>query len=120
MEIILKFEFLFLVMKKLKIIQRTNWENKFYLKIFANLDSMKTIKLISKEFGDDYFSDNQGIPKKLSDYEKWKDLWIPIIGKKVSCDIICGDRAIHLIFYKFPSFDFVNKVLDKYFEWEKE
>jgi len=106
-------------MKKLIIKTRTNWEKKFYLKVKATDDSIKIIKKIFKDFGDDYFIDMQGQIKGLT-YEKWKDQWIPLITKKVSADIICGCKFIHFIFYNLKNFDYVNKIIDKYMEWENE
>lgn len=108
-----------LYMHKLKIAGRTNWENRFYIKIHAEEKSIKIIKKIVDEIGDHYFLDNQTIPKSLSKYEKWKDRWIPVITKDIGVDIICGDRLIHMLFYKFPNFKFVNNILDKYCEWSQ-
>ena len=104
-------------MDKITIAGRTNWENKFYIKFKATNKSMKVIKKFVEEIGDDFFIDNLTIPKSLSNYEKWKDRWIPIVTKDIGIDIICGDKFIHMIFYKFPNFKFVNKILDKYCNW---
>jgi|TARA_Y100000034_G_scaffold80291_1_gene96342 hypothetical protein len=106
-------------MEKLIVAGRTNWENKFYVKIRAEEKSIKIIKKIVEEMGDEYFIDNHTIPKSLSNYGKWKDQWIPVVTKDIEMDIICGDKIIHMIFYKFPSFEFINKILDKFFEWEQ-
>ena len=105
---------------KLIILGRTNWEKKFYIKFKADDNSMRIIKKIGQDFGDEFFIDNQGIPKSLSNYNKWKDEWIPIVTKNVGIDIICGDKMIHMIFYKFPSFEYANKILDKYCKWTEE
>lgn len=104
-------------MIKLTIEGRTNWENKFYIKFKAEDKSMMVVKKIIEEIGDDYFIDNQAIPKTFSKYEKWKDKWIPIVTKEIGIDIICGDKMIHMIFFKFPNFEFVNNILDKYCNW---
>lgn len=104
-------------MDKLIIAGRTNWENKFYIKFKATDTSMKVIKKFVKEIGDEFFVDDQTSPKSLSKYEKWKDQWIPIVTKDLGIDIICGDKMIHMIFYKFPNFEFVNNILDKYCDW---
>lgn len=96
---------------------RTNWENKFYIKLKATNNSMKVIKKFVGEIGDDFFTDNQTLPKSFSEYKKWKDQWIPVVTNEIGIDIICGDKIIHMIFYKFPSFEFVNNLLDKYCDW---
>lgn len=105
------------MMEKLIIAGRTNWENKVYVKIEAQKDSMKVIKKILNEMGDEFFVDNQTIPKSLSNYEKWKDQWISVVTKEFEIDIICGDKFIHIIIYKFPNFDAINKIFDKYCDW---
>ena len=33
--------------------------------------------------------------------------------------IICGKNYVHLLFNKVPSFNAVNKIIDKYCEWAK-
>ena len=100
--------------KKIIIAGRTNWEKGFYVKFEAEEKSMKIIKKIVEELGSEYFIDNQVIPKTFSKYEKWKDKWIPIYGKGLDIDIICGNKIIHMIVHKCPSFEFINNVLDKY------
>lgn len=106
-------------MDKIIIAGRTNWENKIYIKFKAKEKAMKVIKKIVEEIGDEFFVDNQTIPRSLSNYEKWKDQWIPVVTKDFEIDIICGDKFIHMIFYKFPSFESVNNILDKYCDWAK-
>ncbi|MBU2503919.1 MAG: hypothetical protein KJ879_02605 [Nanoarchaeota archaeon] len=103
-------------MKKLTIVGKTNSENKFYIKARAEEKSIEVIKKIIKELGSEYFVDNQIIPK-TNNYQSWKDRWIPFNTNKIEADIICGNKFIHIIFYKFPNFEFVNKVLDKYCVW---
>jgi hypothetical protein len=104
-------------MDKLVIAGRTNWEGGFYIKFKAVEKSMKVIKKIVEKMDDEFFVDNQAIPKTLSKYDKWKDQWIPISTKKFGAEIVCGDKMIHIIFYKFPSYESVNKILDKYCIW---
>ncbi len=107
-------------MEKLVIIGRTNWGRGFYIKFEAEEKSMKAIKKIVDGLGSEFFIDNQTIPRTLSNYEKWKDKWIPIYNSKnknLDIDIICGDKVIHMIVHKCPSYEFVNKILDKYCEW---
>ena len=102
---------------KIIIEGRTNWEGGFYVKFEAEEKSMKIIKKIVEELGSEYFVDNQTIPKTFSNYGKWKDKWIPVYNSKnkdLDIDIICGDKIIHMICHKCPSFAFINKVLDKY------
>ena len=102
---------------KLIIAGRTNWERGFYVKFEAEEKSMKIIKKIVEELGSEYFVDNQTIPRTFGKYEKWKDKWIPVYSsenKNLDIDIICGDKIIHMIVQKCPSFEFINKVLDKY------
>lgn len=105
---------------KLIIDGRTNWAKGFYIKFEAKEKSMKMIKKIVEELGSEYFVDNQTVPKTFSKYEKWKDKWIPVYSpksKNLDIDIICGDKIIHMIVHKCPSFEFINKILDKYCEW---
>ena len=107
-------------MEKLIIEGRTNWKKGFYIKFEAQEKSMKIIKKIVKELGSEYFEDNQTIPKTFSKYKKWKDKWIPVYSSKnknLDIDIVCGDKIIHFIVHKCPSYDFINKILDKYCEW---
>lgn len=106
-------------MNKLTIAGRANWENGFYVKFKAEEKSMKIIKKIVEDFGSEYFVDNQVIPRTFSNYAKWKDQWIPVYtqNKDLDIDIICGDKIIHMIVHKCPSFEFVNDILDKYCDW---
>jgi len=104
-------------MEKLTIAGRTNQKKKIYIKFKAENKSMKIINKILQDFDSDYFIDNHVIPRTLSDYSKWKDEWIPVYNKNLEIDIICGDKIIHMIIYKCPSFEFVNKILDKYCDW---
>lgn len=107
-------------MKKLTILRRTNWEKKFYIALRADTNIMNVIKEMAKEMGDDdYFIDNQANPNSLLNYEKWKDNWIPLVTNNLGVDIVCGDKIVHLIFYRFPSFKHVNNILDKYCSWEQ-
>ena len=104
-------------MDKLIICGRTNWEDKFYIKVKAAENSMEVLKKFIGEIGDDFFIDNQSIQNALSKYNDWKDNWIPVVTKDIGIDIICGDKYIHMIFYKFPDFQFIDKILLKYFDW---
>jgi len=107
-------------MERLIIAGRTNWKKGFYIKFKAKEKSMKVIKKIVGEMGSDYFVDNQAIPKTFSKYERWKDQWIPVYSskhKELDIDIICGDKIIHMIIHKYPSLEFINKILDKYCDW---
>jgi len=105
--------------EKLIIAGRTNWARRFYIKFKASEKSMLTIKKISQDLGSDYFVDNQVIPGTFGKYEKWKDTWIPIFDRKgkIEVDVICGEEYIHMIIQKAPSFEFINKILDKYCIW---
>lgn len=96
---------------------RTNWEKKFYVKLKADSDSIKLIKKIVEDMGDDFFVGNHTIRRSLSDYQVWKDQWIPVITKRFGLDIVCGHKAIHMIVYRFPSFASVNAILDRYCDW---
>jgi hypothetical protein len=104
-------------MNKLIIARRTNWESKFYVKIKATKNCMKLIRKIIDELGEDFFVDNPTLPRRLSNYERWKDIWIPVATKKFGAEVICGNKMIHFIFYKFPNFESVNVILDKYCTW---
>lgn len=106
-------------MERLTILGRTNWKKGFYVKFKAEEKSMKIIKKIVKDFGSEYFVDNQVIPRTFSNYSKWKDQWIPvhIKNKDLDIDIICGDKIIHMVINKCLSFEFVNNILDKYCDW---
>ena len=104
-------------MDKLTIAGRTNWENKFYIKFKATDKAMKVLKKFLEEIGDEFFVDNQTIPKSLSNYETWKDQWIPVVTNDFGIDMICGDKFIHMILYKFPIVESVNDILDKYCDW---
>lgn len=104
-------------MKKLTISKRTNWENKFYIQIKAEKGSMKIVKKLVEEIGDNYFEEITF--RRFSNYDKWKDQYHPIITKDFGIDIVCGDKIIHMIFYKFPSLEKVNKILNKYCDWAK-
>ncbi len=106
-------------MEKLTIAGRTNWEKRIYIKFKATDSSINVIKKFVEEIGDEFFLDNQTIVKSLSNYEKWKDQWIPVVTNDFGIDIICGNKIIHMIFYKFPSFEFVNNILDKYCNWSQ-
>ncbi|MEA3329965.1 MAG: hypothetical protein U9Q06_04450 [Nanoarchaeota archaeon] len=105
-------------MEKLIISRRINWKNKVYLTVKFRKNSLELISKIVEDFGGDYFDDMYGM-EKLSDYKKWKDELISVVTKKVELDVICGDKFIHLIFWKFPNYDFLNKVLDKYCKFAK-
>lgn len=107
-------------MEKLIVARRTNWEGGFYIQFEAEEKSMKFIKKIVMEMDSEYFEDDHVIPRTFSKYEKWKDQWTPISSSKhknLDIDIICGDEVIHMIVHKCPSFEFVNKILDKYCDW---
>lgn len=106
-------------MKKLIIAGRTNFGEKgFYIKFKAEKDSMKVIKKIIEDLGSEYFYDIDVNPRNFSNYEKWKDEWIPINdSKKVSADIICGDKMIHIFVHNCPNFKFINTIFDKYCKW---
>jgi len=106
--------------EKLIIEGRTNWKDGFYVKFESEERSMKIIKKIVEELGSEYFVDNKVIPRTFSKYEKWKDKRIPIYSSKnknLDIDIICGDKIIHMIIHKRPSFEFVDKILDEYCDW---
>jgi hypothetical protein len=103
--------------KKLITAGRTNWKNGFYIKFKAKEKSMKLIKKIVEELGSDYFVDNQVIPKTFSNYNKWKDQWIPVYGKRLDIDIICGDKIIHMIVNKYPNLKLINEIFNKYCKW---
>ena len=105
-------------MEKLIIMGRTNWESGFYIKFKSEKASMKIIKKIIKDLGSDYFVDNHVIPKTLSNYEKWKDQWIPVcIKKNLDIDIVCGNRIIHMIVHNCSDFEIINETIDKYCDW---
>ncbi len=104
-------------MDKIIIAGRKNWENKLYIKFKAAGKSMGVVKKFVEEIGDEFFVDNQTIPKSLSSYVGWKDQWIPVVTKDFEIDIICGDEFIHMIFYRFPSFESLNNILNKYCDW---
>lgn len=109
-------------MKKLTIAGRTNWEGGAYIKFKAEEKAMIIIKKIVGELGSDYFIDNHIIPKTFSDYSKWKDQWIPVYNyqdKDLDINIICGDKIIHMLVHKCPSFEALSKLLEKYCEWAK-
>lgn len=90
-----------------------------YIKFIAEPKSMLILKKIVKELGSDYFIDNQIIPRTFSDYNKWKDEWIPIRipEKNLFFDIICGDKYIHLVIKSYKDLEILNLILNKYCEW---
>jgi hypothetical protein len=103
---------------KLKILGRTNLENKVYLKIRAEKSCMKIISELALEFDKSFFFDDMISTGPLVPYKKWKDVWANPSSKNFGADIICGDKVVHLIIWKFPNFEKLNKILDKYFEFD--
>ena len=104
------------IKEKLIIEGRTNWKDGFYIKFEAEEKSMKIIKKIAEELGSGYFADNQVIPITFSKYEKWAPIYNSK-SKNLDIDIICDDKIIHMIVHKCPSFEFVNKILNKHCDW---
>ncbi len=104
-------------MDKLIVAGRTNWKGGFYTKFKAEQKSMKIIKKLFEELGCEYFVDNQVIPKTFSNYDKWKDQWIPLNTKDISGDIVCGDKIIHLFISKYKELNEINSTINKYSEW---
>ena len=104
---------------KLIIAQRTNWEDRFYIKFKVSEKAMKIIKKIVEELGSNYFVDNHVLPKNFSKYDKWKDQWIPLFDVNPNIDIICGDKFIHMIIFAKPDNKKINLILDKYCKWEE-
>jgi len=103
-------------MNKILIAGRTGHQ---YVKFKVEKASMRIVKKMLEDFGSDYLEDNQVMPRTYSNYEKWKDRWIPIRTKKVKADIICGDKYIHLLLFPSTDIEFFNAVVDKYSEWIK-
>ena len=108
-------------MNKLVIAGRTNGKNGFYLRLKAQKNAIKVICDIGIEFDPDFLVDDPSIPRALSDYSKWKDVWLPIVDRKrkMQIDIVCGDKIIHLFFRNCKKYEDVNTILDKYTEWAK-
>ena len=107
-------------MEKLIIISRINEEKKVYIKIKAVYDSVKLIDKLLKEIDSEFIIDEFNQSASLLNYEEWKDQWIPCVSKDIGVDVIFGDRAVHLIFWKFKNLNSLNKILDKYIKWTKE
>lgn len=58
-------------MEKLIIAGRTNWENKFYIKVKADKNVMKVINKLIFDFDNDFILDNEAcVPRSLSNYDK--------------------------------------------------
>jgi hypothetical protein len=108
-------------MKKLTVLARSNWTDRFYVKFRAEKDSMLVVKAIVETLSMDNFleSDLADEGVNYDDYSEWKDRFLPIISKDLALNIVCGSKAIHVIVIG-DDFETINRVFEKFSVWDEK
>ena len=108
-------------MKKLTILARSNWSDRFYVRFKVEKDSMKVIKAIAETVSMDAFVESDFVTEGLTfdDYSKWKDRFLPLVTKDLVLNIVCGSEVIHMIVIG-KDFTLINNILEKFCVWDEK